>query len=100
VLLICCCYCCCSDIRILSRQNKRFILNEHELAQHIESMGFKVLLLPLEDMTAYEQLRALRSINILVGIHGRYAYAFMQVAERLHSALTGWLARYYASAVA
>jgi hypothetical protein len=57
-------------IGIISRQNKRFILNEHQLLGAVRALGFQAELLALEDMTAYEQMRALRSINILVGVHG------------------------------
>lgn len=57
-------------IGIISRRKKRFILNEYELVKKVEEMGYDCELLPLERMTLYEQMRALRSVDVLVGIHG------------------------------
>lgn len=57
-------------IGLISRRRKRFILNEYDLVQRIESMGYECVLLPLEVMTLYEQMAALRSLDVLVGIHG------------------------------
>lgn len=57
-------------IGLISRRRKRFILNEYDLVQRIEQMGYECVLLPLEVMTLYEQMRALRSLDVLVGIHG------------------------------
>lgn len=57
-------------IGIISRRRKRFILNEYELADVAIEMGYEVVLLPLETMTYYEQIREFRSLDVLVGIHG------------------------------
>jgi hypothetical protein len=57
-------------IGLLSRRRKRFILNEHELVETVLSMGYDVQVLPMEEMTLYEQIKALRSCTVLVGIHG------------------------------
>lgn len=57
-------------IGLISRRRKRFILNEYELVDSVRSLGYEIDLLPLETMTMYEQMRALRSIDVLVGIHG------------------------------
>eukprot|EP01038_Epipyxis_sp_PR26KG_P008032 gene8032-10884_t len=57
-------------IGIISRRRKRFILNEYELVQSVLSMGYECVLLPLEEMTIYEQMSALRSLDVLIGIHG------------------------------
>ena len=57
-------------IGIISRRLKRFILNEYELVAAVEKMGFLCVLLPLETMTMYEQMNELRSLDVLIGIHG------------------------------
>ena len=57
-------------VGIISRRRKRFILNEDALVRATLELGFEVQILPLEDMTLYEQLAALRMTTILVGIHG------------------------------
>lgn len=57
-------------IGIISRRLKRFILNEYELVSAVIKMGYECVLLPLETMTMYEQMRELRSIDVLIGIHG------------------------------
>jgi hypothetical protein len=57
-------------IGLISRRRKRFILNEYELVQKVQAMGFDCVLLPLEVMTLYEQMEQLRSLDVLVGIHG------------------------------
>jgi hypothetical protein len=44
-------------IGIISRRKKRFILNEFDLADIAMEMGYDVVLLPLETMTYYEQVR-------------------------------------------
>ena len=45
-------------VGIISRRRKRFILNEDALVRATLELGFEVQILPLEDMTLYEQLRA------------------------------------------
>lgn len=58
-------------VGVISRRRKRFVLNEAELVvAMLENMNVEVQLLPLESMTLYEQLAALRATTILVGIHG------------------------------
>jgi hypothetical protein len=55
---------------VVSRRNKRFILNEDELVRKARKMGIETHILPLEHMSPYEQLRAFRTVNILFGVHG------------------------------
>lgn len=57
-------------IGLVSRRRKRFILNEYELIETAQDMGYECVLLPLESMTLHEQLKELRSLDVLVGIHG------------------------------
>ena len=58
-------------IGIISRRRKRFILNEYELVDRMKALlPYEVELLSLESMTLYEQIKALRSLTVLVGIHG------------------------------
>jgi hypothetical protein len=57
-------------IGLISRKQKRFILNERRLLEVGRSMGVSGELLPLEFMTFYEQLSRLQKTTILVGIHG------------------------------
>eukprot|EP01042_Synura_sphagnicola_P004439 gene4439-5622_t len=57
-------------VGLISRRRKRFILNEYELVAAVQRMGYECILLPLETMTLYEQMRELRSLDVLVGIHG------------------------------
>ncbi|KAJ1458796.1 hypothetical protein M885DRAFT_512615 [Pelagophyceae sp. CCMP2097] len=57
-------------VGIISRRRKRFLLNEHALVRACLDLGFEVVLLPLETMTLYEQLAALRATTVLVGVHG------------------------------
>jgi hypothetical protein len=57
-------------VGIISRRRKRFILNEYELLEAVQKMGFECVLLPLETMTMYEQMHELRSLDVLIGIHG------------------------------
>ncbi|KNC48360.1 uncharacterized protein AMSG_04809 [Thecamonas trahens ATCC 50062] len=56
---------------IITRTNKRFLLNDRELALAARNqLGVEVALLRLEDMTLYEQISEMRSITALVAIHG------------------------------
>lgn len=43
-------------VGIISRRRKRFILNEHEMVEAILSLGYDVQLLPMEEMTLFEQV--------------------------------------------
>ena len=52
-------------IGIISRRKKRFILNEFDLADIAMEMGYDVVLLPLETMTYYEQVRVNESWSSL-----------------------------------
>jgi capsular polysaccharide biosynthesis protein len=45
-------------------------LNEYELVKAVQGMGYECVLLPLESMTLYEQMAQLRSLDVLIGIHG------------------------------
>jgi hypothetical protein len=55
-------------IGIISRRKKRFILNEFDLADIAMEMGYDVVLLPLETMTYYEQVRVDESWSSLKGL--------------------------------
>lgn len=55
---------------LLSRENKRFLLNELELARIAVESGVSFKLLPLEYMSVYEQVREFRRLHWLTGIHG------------------------------
>lgn len=57
-------------IGLISRRRKRFILNEYELVTAAQSLGYECTLLPLESMTLYEQIQELRSLDVLIGVHG------------------------------
>jgi hypothetical protein len=57
-------------IGFVSRTRKRFLLNEEELAASARARGFETVFLPLERMTLYEQVRELRRVTVLVGMHG------------------------------
>ena len=59
-----------AKVGIISRRRKRFILNEYKLVKICSDMGIRCELLPLEAMTIFEQIRALRTLDVLVGIHG------------------------------
>eukprot|EP01031_Cornospumella_fuschlensis_P025247 gene25247-30489_t len=59
-----------AKIGLVSRRRKRFLLNEYELVHVAQSLGYECVLLPLEKMTLYEQVRELRSLDVLVGVHG------------------------------
>jgi hypothetical protein len=59
-----------AKIGIVSRRRKRFILNEYRLVKICSDMGIICELLPLESMTIYEQIRAFRTLDVLIGIHG------------------------------
>ena len=59
------------SLALISRQYKRFILNELELVRvAVHKYGFSARLLPIEFMTLYEQVREFRRCNVLAGIHG------------------------------
>ena len=57
-------------VGLVSRRVKRFLLNEDVLIGEVMSMGLEVQVLPLERMTLYEQVAALKSTTVLVGVHG------------------------------
>jgi hypothetical protein len=66
-------------LALVSRRNKRFVLNEASLAgaalawgarAHARAGGADVVLAPLEAMPLYEQLLLLRRTTVLAGMHG------------------------------
>ena len=58
-------------VGVVSRRRKRFLLNELDLVNGIiDALRVEVQILPLEHMTLYEQLAALRHVTVLVGVHG------------------------------
>jgi hypothetical protein len=57
-------------IGLISRRRKRFILNEYDLVDICNDMGYECVLLPLEYMTIYEQFREFRSLDVMIGMHG------------------------------
>lgn len=57
-------------VGIVSRVDKRIILNELELAKAAQDMGCEVKLLKWEIMPIEEQVAAAREIDIIVGVHG------------------------------
>ena len=57
-------------LTLISRRNKRVILNEHELVAAAEALGMEVQLVALERMPLFDQMRAFRRTTVLVGIHG------------------------------
>lgn len=60
-----------AKIGLISRRRKRFILNEYELVNAIiNDLGYECVLLSFESMTTYEQMKELRTLDVLVGMHG------------------------------
>ena len=57
-------------VTFISRQEKRFVLNEPELVRVAVALGARVRVAALEDMALYEQLRLFRQSDVLVGMHG------------------------------
>ena len=61
-------------VTLLSRRNKRLILNEPELVREVLSIGGSpkpvIEVASLETMTLYEQLALFRRTTVLAGIHG------------------------------
>lgn len=57
-------------VGIISRRHKRFLLNEEQIAEVSSSLGIETVVLTMEDLTLYEQVRELLQITILFGIHG------------------------------
>ncbi|CAE7733194.1 pomgnt2 [Symbiodinium sp. KB8] len=55
---------------LISRRNKRLILNEDELVRVATDMGMEVQLVALESMPLYDQVKAFQRTAVLVGIHG------------------------------
>mmetsp|Transcript_8308 Transcript_8308/g.24938 ORF Transcript_8308/g.24938 Transcript_8308/m.24938 type:complete len:383 (-) Transcript_8308:254-1402(-) len=56
---------------LISRRRKRFLLNEVTLVEAaLAELHIDVQVLPLEAMTLYEQLAAVRATTVLVGVHG------------------------------
>jgi len=59
-----------AKVGLISRRRKRFILNEYELVAAVERLGYECVLLPFETMTLHEQMQELRSLDVMVGMHG------------------------------
>ena len=59
-----------AKVGLISRRRKRFILNEYELVAAVERLGYECVLLPFETMTLHEQMQQLRSLDVMVGMHG------------------------------
>jgi hypothetical protein len=65
------------SVALISRQYKRFLLNEYEMVQAAHSLNISARLLPLEFMTLYEQIREFRRAKMLAGVHGSGLSNFM-----------------------
>jgi hypothetical protein len=57
-------------VTLISRRNKRVILNEPELVRILRSMHVDVVVASLETMPLYEQVLLFRRTSVLVGMHG------------------------------
>jgi hypothetical protein len=57
-------------VTLISRRDKRFVLNEATLVRVVLALGVRVKVATLEDMPLYEQAHLLRSTDVLVGVHG------------------------------
>ena len=57
-------------IGFMSRRMKRVVLNEDELIVAMRARGLNAELLHLEDMPLYQQVASMKSISVLIGIHG------------------------------
>ena len=57
-------------VTLISRRNKRVILNEAELVARLRGMGLPVVVASLETMPLYEQILLFRQTTLLIGIHG------------------------------
>ena len=57
-------------VTLISRRDKRFLLNEATLVRVALALGARVKVATLEDMPLYEQALLLRRTDVLVGVHG------------------------------
>lgn len=57
-------------VGIVSRRQKRFLLNEEQLVHACHDLGLPVAVLALESMTLHEQMLAFATTTVLVGVHG------------------------------
>jgi len=57
-------------VTLISRRNKRLMLNEPELVAATRGLGVDVVVASLETMPLYEQVLLFRRTTVLVGIHG------------------------------
>lgn len=57
-------------VTIISRRNKRFILNEADIVRAVLALGGEPVIASLETMPLYEQVRLFRRTSVLVGMHG------------------------------
>ncbi|KAL0483065.1 hypothetical protein AKO1_014972 [Acrasis kona] len=55
---------------LISRHNKRILLNERDLVVKAQESGFDVKVLVFEEMSIEEQIKATRESDVLMGIHG------------------------------
>ncbi|CAI7760391.1 unnamed protein product [Closterium sp. NIES-54] len=58
------------DVLLVARRRRRLLLNEDSLVAATRAMGLPISIAVLEDLPLYEQIRAVRSCAILVGVHG------------------------------
>lgn len=57
-------------VTLISRRNKRFLLNEEEVVRLALALGARVQIAALEDLSLYAQVRLFRQSAVVVGIHG------------------------------
>jgi hypothetical protein len=55
---------------LISRHNKRIILNEPDLVRAAKEIGFDVRILMFDTLTIEEQIMVTRECDVLMGIHG------------------------------
>ncbi|CAI5489996.1 unnamed protein product [Closterium sp. Naga37s-1] len=58
------------QVLLVARRRRRLLLNEDSLVAATRAMGLPISIAVLEDLPLYEQIRAVRSCAILVGVHG------------------------------
>ncbi|GJP79715.1 hypothetical protein CLOP_g9916 [Closterium sp. NIES-67] len=58
------------QVLLVARRRRRLLLNEDALVAATRAMGLPISVAVLEDLPLYEQIRAVRSCAILVGVHG------------------------------
>ncbi|CAI5473157.1 unnamed protein product [Closterium sp. Yama58-4] len=58
------------QVLLVARRRRRLLLNEDALLASTRAMGLPISVAVFEDLPLYEQIRAVRSCAILVGVHG------------------------------